>query len=433
MFYDDSSVDGGSQREFERDVLQLGDPEASGGGAAPYSNTRGSNTSWREIRQAGEYAVRAGIDWHEGKMWGRLKDPEAWAQRGRDIRRMAGPELDEVPVRFGDFHGVARVLGHGLSIIRSPNISITCGGSIYFGLWDAEGVQSGIVPALSWQWKGQFCSGKSPERLLGMLRQLGDMFGVVSEAEGREYRMTQLDICQDVLGLEVDEVVRMSDADQVVCRARMNRPMHDGLGTDKKTPTVYFGAKGADTVLKVYDKRKDLNAVGHEEKAKVYWAHNQEFHGVAQGPLTRFEFSEKREPLKKLGMGDARACVRFVLANAVMQRAQDWWRVVERDSATRRERCQTAGWWVAFRSAWAEAFACEDGGEVVPLPEREASLEPIIRQMAGLAAKGVAYPEGGSVQNVLRQVLALMKSEPARYLEKAEAERLKLFAGNKAA
>ena len=423
--FDDSSADGRSQREYDPILVQIGEPEFEAVLPSPSSNRGGSKAGWHEIRKAGQFAVKAGIDWHEGYIWGHLADRESYVQVLHELRRSSGAEQADVPWHIAGLAGLANCKPIQRGVPTDYQFHSGCGG-VFLGLMDPPPVGDG-GPICKWQFKGQFCSPRTLDQLVALVVEIASALSVSEDR--RELRLSRLDLKIDVLGLDVNEVHRMVNADSVVCRARRWKPINDGMGSDQTTPTIYFGANGAPCRLRVYDKRKELRATGNEEKAKKYWHENPEFHGLEKGPITRFEFELKRDKLvePRLACHDAKNMA-WSLANAVHYLASEWFRIVDPLSHSRKKNCSEAEWWSELRDAWIETYLSTESSEEPDVYKPELDVEAFWRQWMGLTALLHGNSDYEKIRETLEEGYERMRVCGPQIEAKVKKHRLKALA-----
>lgn len=423
MFKDGSSAGAVEQRESDRPVVDLGNPVAAESWLAPYSNTGGSNPSWREVRKAGQYAFRCGIDWHEGWMYGEMKDAIYWASALQVLQAECVDRGQPIPVKIAGMEGLYQPVVDGVGLTRVEHGFVLEGGSVF--LCVASGDKLGLLEhaKLKWMFKGSFCGAKQAWHLNQTLCAIHGAF----EIEKPQCRFTRLDQYVDVLGMEASVLVDLEDRGGVVCRAAAKDPhkMHEAwTGID-------FGVRSGDVFLRCYDKRAELRKVGNEDKAKRYWQQNPEFHGLSKGPITRMESRLKREGCRRFGMDDA-------MLLPLQQRrfwdefASHWIRLTEPGSATRKENQTELQWWSEIREGCMAACTrdVEEGPEIFR-PQISALQEQL--QGCGIIASLMAYPEHQTAEEVVKVLLQMIHENPEGYAAKTEAKRIKLWGKRNAA
>ncbi|MEL7267703.1 MAG: replication initiation factor domain-containing protein, partial [Planctomycetota bacterium] len=247
-----------------------------------------------------------------------------------------------------------------------------------------------------------------------LLRALDEIFRTIGVVV-QETKVSRVDLCADVVGLEMREVFSDWLNNRGITQTRKFAIYgvrgSNGRGLDG-VQTLSLGARNADCQLRIYDKVAEV--AGDQWKTDLMVANR--WGGLVEN-AARVEFQIRREKLREMGF-DSLESVLQGLSHMVSVLTSEWFRVADDDVDRRHtERSSNAQWWDNVCNAFASWTQVWGSQKSVVIKREGTTAEKMMRQAIGCLQR--LFAEVGSVPDSAAKVVG--------YVQEAIAEDYEAF------
>lgn len=240
---------------------------------------------------------------------------------------------DERLFVLGGRCGQMRPYGFGKLAYSMPFAMVVNGAEIGFADLRKEWKGKGERPQMLIEFKGQYCTGRTPFDLAEEIFQWAKAFGF----KNVRTQVSRVDIAVDRSGFAVKDAELMRIKGEVITKSSKDSSWRE----HGKISGIRYGQTNSACKLTIYDKKNELRQ--NPDKASIYYAAFPE--AKEQEQITRYEWSLKRENLVKRHSIDTVEELLDCLPDLVRYLATEWYREIDLDSATRASRCNVTSPW----------------------------------------------------------------------------------------
>lgn len=239
----------------------------------------------------GEFGIRTGIDWLKVYVYASSIDKREQREKEyRERREAASEKLEE---RYFDLDGVTcEMRPHGVGKFQHAMPFFFHGGGAAIAIAEQgepgkrkSAFENKERPVAMVEFPGTYCYGQTIETLLNEVYLWCSRLGL----QDVEARISRLDLAVDVEGRHVKCPAMLKMMGAVTTVARKSNVYYNG----RETEGLQYGAGGAETKLRIYDKTRELATQPAKQQA-----YENAFGSVPEA-LTRYEWQLSSKALRR--------------------------------------------------------------------------------------------------------------------------------------